>query len=45
MDNDEISMKRLPDGRVELSYNGETLCFPDWNLALNYITEIEKGKK
>lgn len=43
--NDEISMKRLPDDKIELTYNGETQIFPDWNMAFNYITEIEKGKK
>lgn len=41
MDNDEINMKRLSDDKIELTYNGETKIFPDWDMAFNYIKEIE----
>lgn len=39
---DEISMKKLENGKIEVRYGDEVKTFPDWNMAFNYAIERDK---
>lgn len=38
---DEINMKKLSDGRVEVQIGTDVKVFLDWNEAFTYVTEVE----